>query len=225
MFRKAIISLVCCASIVLSCFSQTNSIYRDTANCIHSITLSAALFPYQLGIQPGFQFRLGRKYDLISEFAFSLTSRGNNNYEEAHFFKLSTELKYYPQLAFGGSYFSFQAGYIYRRFQANDSGWYWKSNDPDATGYSSAKFKAPVIFAVVKLGREMSLGKNFFLDVFLGLGARYIHTSYVVKDPYNLGHLGGEQDNIFEIAGYSWEHEGKQVKLNGTAGVRLGRKF
>jgi hypothetical protein len=222
---RAVLSLLFCFCIVFSSFSQTNSNYRDKANQKHAITLSAAIFPYQIGMQPGFQFRLGKKFDLISECAFSLTGQGNNNYDEVHFFKWATELKYYPGHAFGGKYFSFQAGYIQRKFQAKDSGWYWKNNDPDATGYSSDKIKAPVAFTVVKWGREVELRKSFFLDFFLGLGARYIRTTYDVQDSYNMGHLGGARDNIFELAGYSWEHEGTQTKLNGTAGIRIGKRF
>jgi hypothetical protein len=138
---------------------------------------------------------------------------------------LATELKYYPKRGFVGKYFSFQAGYIHRKFQANDSGWYWKSNDQDATGYSSAKIKAPIVFTVVKWGREVELRKNFFLDFFLGLGARYIYTTYDVKNTYPFGRPGGAQDNIFELAGYSWEHEGKQMKFNGAAGIRIGKRL
>ena len=77
----------------------------------------------------------------------------------------------------------------------------------------------------MKWGREIKIGEKFFFDFFLGIGARYISTTYNVKDVQAIGRLGGEQDNIFEIAGYSWQHEGDQVKFHGTAGVRVGLRF
>lgn len=186
--------------------------------------MSAVIFPYKLGIQPGFQVRLGKRLGLMFDFGFTLSNRGNNMYNEMHFFKLASELKCYSRYSITGSYFSLQAGYIHRKFQANDSGWFYRKDSSDASGYSSANINSPVLFTAVKIGREMSFGEKFFLDVFLGIGARYIRTGYEAKDVHPI-HVGGERDNIFEIAGYSWEHEGKQVKLHATAGLRVGIRF
>jgi hypothetical protein len=202
-------------------FAQNQS---DTIGKKYAITMSTVIFPYKLGIQPGFQVRLGKRLGLVSDFGFALSNRGNNMYNEMHFFKLASELKYYSGKSVTGNYFSFQAGYVYREFQAKDSGWFWREGSSDASGYSSARINSPVLFTAIKLGRERRFREKIFADVFLGIGARYIRTSYEVRDIHSI-HLGGAGDSIFEIAGYSWEHEGDQVKLHTTAGLRVGIRF
>lgn len=187
--------------------------------------MSAVIFPYKAGVQPGFQVGLGKRFGLISDLGFTFSGRGNNQYDKMHFFKFATELKYYSRRSVNGGYLSLQAGYVRREFQANDSGWFWKKDSSDASGYSSARISSPVLFTAIKLGREMRFGEKFFLDVFLGIGARYIGTNYDAKDVYTMGRFADKRDTIFDLAGYSWEHEGSQVKLHATAGVRIGYYF
>ena len=219
---KTILCLLFCLCFAHRFFAQNNSNNRDRK---YGITMSAAIFPYKSGIQPGFQIKLGKRLDFASDCGFTLTGKGNSQYDEMHFFKLASELKYRSRQSITGRYFSLQAGYIRREFQAKDSGWYWRKNNSDASGYSSARINSPVLFAAIKWGREVKVGDKFFLDFFLGLGARYISTTYEAKDIHAVGRLGGEQDNIFELAGYSWEHEEDQVKFHATAGVRVGMRF
>ena len=207
--------------LTLGLFAQKES---NTSSQKSAITMSAAVFPYKVGIQPGVQFKLGKRLDFITECAFTLTGRGNNQYDETHFFKLAGELKCYSKQSVG-RYFSLQTGYISRKFQAKDSGWFWKKDSSDASGYSSALINSPVIFAAIKCGKEIKVGDKFFLDFLLGVGARYICTTYNAQDVHSIGRLGGEQDNIFELAGYSWQHEENEVKFHGTAGVRVGMRF
>lgn len=216
------------ALFLLFCLCFTREIFaQDKLNGSSqksAITMSAAIFPYKLGLQPGFQFKLGKRLDFVTECGFSLGGRGNNQYDETHFFKLAGELKYYSKQSVG-RYLSLQTGYIGRKFQSKDSGWYWRKDSSDASGYSSALVKSPVLFAAIKIGKEITVGDKFFLDFFLGVGARYIRTVYDATGVYTIGRLGGEQDNIFELAGYSWQHEGSQVKFHGAAGVRVGMRF
>lgn len=214
-----------CICLGKSITAQNNSELRRDEKYKCATTMSLTFFPYSVGIQPGFQLRLGRKFEFISEAAISIGSGGNNQYDEMHFFKLSAEVKYFPRKAFAGSYFSFQTGYVQRKFQAKDSGWYWRDGNINRTGYSNADIKSPVIFSNLKMGREIKVKGNFFLDLFVGVGARYIHTSYDAKNAYPLGPLTTPRDNIFELAGYSWENEGDQIKFQATAGLRLGVRF
>ncbi|HTM93140.1 MAG TPA: DUF3575 domain-containing protein [Flavisolibacter sp.] len=218
---RTLLCLLFCLCFTHKTFAQNQS---DTTDKKYAITMSAVIFPYKSGIQPGFQIKLGKQFGLMSDFGFALSDKGNNRYNEMHFFKLASELKYYSRHSVNGRYFSLQAGYVHREFQANDSGWYWRKDSSDATGYGSALVNSPVFFGAVKLGREMKIGEKFLLDFFLGIGARYIRTTYHVQGIHPIK-LGGVRDDIFELAGYSWEHEGEQLKLHATAGVRVGCYF
>jgi hypothetical protein len=221
-FMRTFFCLFFCLCVIDETFSQNQS---NTIDQKYGITMSAVFFPYKAGFQPGFQVKLGKRLGLISDFGFTLSNKGNNQYDEMHFFKLASELKYYSRHSVTGSYFSFQAGYVHREFQAKDSGWFWREDSSDASGYSSARINSPLLFTAIKLGREMRFGKKFFLDVFLGIGARYIRTNYDAENVYTMGRFADKRDNIFELAGYSWEHEGGQVKLHVTAGARVGIRF
>lgn len=219
---RTILCLLFCLFFTSRIFAQNNSNGKDRK---YAITMSVAVFPYKSGIQPGFQVKLGKRFDFISDCGFTLTAKGNSQYNEMHFLKFASELKYRPGHSVAGRYFSLQTGYIRRKFQAKDSGWYWRKDSSDAIGYSSASINSPVLFAAIKWGREVKVGDKFFLDFFLGVGARYISTTYDAKDIHAIGLPGGERDNIFELAGYSWEHEEDQMKFHATAGVRLGMRF
>lgn len=205
-------------------FGQDNGTLRkDSVTYKHAATLTLTAFPFSIGIQPGFQFRMGRKFDVLTEGTFAATKKVGNYYDRLNIIKLVSEIKYYPQKAFAGRYFSFQAGYITRKFTANDSGWFFKGTS--TIGYSSARIKSDVSFVSVKLGREINPGKKIFLDVFIGLGARYVCTVYEANDAYAMPDFLDKRDSIIELAGYSWEDEGGIVKLHGTAGFRIGIRF
>jgi hypothetical protein len=205
-------------------FGQDNSTLRkDSVNYKHAATLTLTAFPFSMGIQPGFQFRVGSKFDVLTEGAFASTKRAGSFYDRLKIMKLVSEVKYYPQKAFAGRYFSFQAGCINRKFTANDSGWYFK--DTATLGYSSARIKSNLSFVSIKLGREINTGNRFFLDFFIGLGARYVCTGYEANDVYAIPDFLDKRDSIIEVVGYSWEDERGVVKLHGTAGFRMGIRF
>ncbi len=205
-------------------FGQDNGTLRkDSVNNKHAATLTLTAFPFSIGIQPGFQFRVGNKCDMLTEGTFAATKKVGNYYDRLNIIKLVSEVKYYPQKAFAGRYYSFQAGYISRKFTANDTGWYFK--DTATIGYSSARIRSNVSFVSVKLGREINPGKKIFLDFFIGLGARYVCTVYEANDTYAMPDFLDKRDGIIELAGYSWEDEGGIVKFHGTAGFRIGIRF
>jgi hypothetical protein len=219
---RTALSLLFCLCFIHETFAQNQS---DAIDQKYAITMSAIIFPYKAGIQPGVQVRLGKRFGLMSDLGVTFSGRGNNQYGKMHFFKLASELKYYPGHSVNGRYFSLQAGYMHREFQANDSGWYWRKDSSNASGYTSARINSPLLFTAVKLGREMKIGERFLLDVFLGIGARYIRTNYDAKNVYTMGRFADKRDTIFDWAGYSWEHEGNQVKFHATAGLRIGYYF
>lgn len=219
---RTALNLLFCLCFIHEAFAQNQS---NTIDQKYAMTMSATIFPFKAGIQPGFQIKLGKRFGFMSDLGFAFSARGNNQYDELHFFKLASELKYYSRRSVNGGYFSFQAGYVHRELQANDSGWYWRKDSSNASGYSSASINSPLLFTAIKLGREMKIGEKFFLDVFIGIGARYIHTNYDAKDVYAMGRFADKRDTVFDLAGYSWEHEGNQVKLHATAGARVGLRF
>lgn len=202
-------------------FGQMNA-STDSSKYKHAATITLTAFPYSIGVQPGFQFRMGRRFDVLTEGAYASTKKAGN-YDKLKIIKLVSELKYFPTKPFAGRYYSLQAGYMGRKFTANDTGWYFK--DTTTIGYSSAGIKSNVSFVSLKLGREINPGQKVFLDFFIGLGVRYVQTSYEVSGRYSRMRPGGARDNIFEIIGNAWEYERNYLKLHGTAGVRMGLRF
>jgi hypothetical protein len=201
--------------------NKTN-VSKDSTKYKHAATITLTAFPYSIGVQPGFQFRMGGNFDVLTEGAFASTKRAGD-YNRLKIIKLVSELKYYSAKPFAGRYYSFQAGYISRRFTESDTGWYFK--DTATIGYSSAGIRSNISFVSLKLGREINPGAKVFLDFFVGLGVRYVQTSYDVSGRYSRMRPGGARDNIFELFGNAWVYERNYFKLHGTAGVRIGLRF
>jgi hypothetical protein len=218
---RSLFSFIWFFTINIMAIGQNNKVARDSIKYKYGATITPTAFPYSAGIQPGFQFRMGRKINLISEAAFS-SAKNNIKYDRINVLKVVSELKYFRDKAFAGSYFSFQAGYISRKFISKDSGVYFK--DTAMVGYRSATIKSPVSFVAIKCGREINVHK-IFVDFFLGIGVRYVQTSYNSQGPYQISHPRGVRDNIFELLGQAWEQDRDYLKLHGTAGMRVGLRF
>jgi len=187
----------------------------------YAATISAVVFPYDIGLQPGFQFQWGKRHSLLTEAGVAWGNRQRGQYQKRQSFKLASELKCYSKRT-STRYFSWQVGYIQRNFDDRDSGWYFKDS---AIGYSNARIKSPVFFTAIKWGEEIVCGEKYFIDIFFGLGARYVHTAYNAKGTYPYGRLGGPRDNIFELIGNAWEHENDYWKPHVSLGIRMGRRF
>src|SRR5690348_7255575 len=78
-------------------FSQEKPDKEHADTPKYAITVAPTLFPYAfIGLQPGFQFRIGNKHALISEIAFPVIRSGYSDYDKNRFFKIASELKFYP---------------------------------------------------------------------------------------------------------------------------------
>lgn len=192
----------------------------------YAITLTPAFFPVgRIGVQPAFQFKIKNRFALITEGGIPIRGDKDFQYKRTNFFKVATELKYYPVHALPGRFYSLQVGYIHRDFQDTDSGSYYASKTDKRVGYSNLKIKSPVFFTAIKIGREIVEWKRCFADVFLGLGVRVIPTKYQSENTYTIGPWTTPRDGFFELFGNSWEHDQGQIRLQFSVGVRIGKRF
>lgn len=193
----------------------------------YAFTITPTLLPIgNVAVSPGFQFRVNSRYSLITEVAIPLTHIATGNYQEAHFFRVSTEIKYYLHKPLDGKFVGLKIGYASRRFLDKDSGKYRNHFFGDKEFlYSSAKINSPFVFATAKWGREIIDWKKFYLDYFVGVGVKLITTAYDAENVSSSPvHITVKDPKIFKDWP-SWEFDRNYVRINGSLGFRVGIRF
>lgn len=210
-----------------NCFSQKKQNEVLFINQKYAVTVAPVFFPIRaFGIQPGFQFKISDQYAFISEIGIRIGHSKNSDYDKTSFLKFTTELKYFPKHSIPGRFYSLQFGYIKRNFFDNDSGSYHTPGSPDLIGYQSLKIKSPVFFTCFKIGREVVEWKKAFMDVFIGLGLRWIPTEYNAAGAYSLGNYYQPRDIFFSfIPISSWQYDKILLRPQISFGLRIGKRF
>lgn len=219
-----------CLSLMQCVLSQDNSIEKNTVSEKYALTLTPAFFPYdKMGLQPGFQFKVGNHIALMNEIAFPIVMASKyrgGNYDKTEFLRVSSELKFFREKSPEGRFSSLQLGYIKRSFIDDDSGWYHSNGDTIVTGYTDLRIKSPVFFCTIKMGGEMIQWKKVFMDFFIGLGIRFIPTKYNAAGSYVKGPWSPPVDSFaWLVPGSSWQYNQTLVRPHLSLGFRIGRKF
>ena len=153
-----------------------------------AVLLSPALVPMaptKLALQPGMQVRL-HKWSLTAQVAFPV-QKPSPNFASTHYFRKSAELKrFFKQQKDLEEYLSAEVQYAERSFVDTNGGTYFKGRDEVRYRYSYAAIHSPIRVLMLKAGAEFPVYKRFFLDAFVGVGARTIYTRYseVVNEEY-----------------------------------------
>ena len=222
--------LAFCIGLTQCVLSQNNDIEKNVVSEKYAVTLTPAFFPYvTMGIQPGFQFKIGNRFALMNEIAIPVVISDNNlrgNYDKTQFFRVASELKLFRAKSPEGRFSSIQFGFIKRRFEDIDSGWYHKGIDTVLTGYSNLVIKSPVFFCNLKIGGEVVEWKKVFMDFFIGVGIRITSTKYDADGAYIFGRWFPPTESFaWLVPGSSWQYNGTVIRPHLSLGFRIGGKF
>ncbi len=196
---------------------------QDSTLAKWSVNISPSLLnipPVDLGIQFGVQYR-GGDWGFGAELAFPF-QKSNEHYTEMKYRRWGAELKRFLGRE-KQNYLSLQFNYAQRNFRDSSPGRFFRSTVADAYDYRSTSISSPIVNTAFKFGREMEIGKKFFVDCFAGLGVGVIMTEY--KNIEGLETV--DRTNLFaHFSIYSAHRYDKTIKrLHATAGARLHYYF
>src|SRR5690242_7816343 len=147
-------------------------------------TLTATTVPIGqpgLGIQPGVEYSFNERYSLLVEVGFRVNKKVSKDSTELdkQYLKFKAELRYHlpaKKTRWSHDYIGFQLSRSIRKF-TNRNGFYYDHLPGDSVFYySSAAINSPVTTASLQFGTIVG-EKRFTADVFVGIGARFSHTT------------------------------------------------
>ena len=187
-----------------------------------AVTLTGTLIPIGqpgLGIQTGAEYRFNKRWSLLSELVFraNKTNSKDSSTLDKHYGKVKSELRYIifskkDKLSHG--YAGLQLSWASRKF-INTEGYYYNNRHDDSVSYySRAAINSPVTTFSAQIGSIITDGR-FAVDVFIGVGARFIHTTISdVKNPVrSVKPTGGS--GLHFTASYSYAGNITMFHLNG----------
>lgn len=199
----------------------------DTLQKGWAATLSAALIPISqpgLGLQPGIEYRFNERYSLLAEVAIPVNNKNSKDSSELNkkYFRVKSELHYnfLSKSTKSNRYTGLQISRASRSFINQNSFYFDNQGSDSGYYYNKASINSPVTTVSLQFGSIFSFkNKRFALDLFAGIGARFINTTITdVKDPIR-GKISKPSDGPSFTASYSYAGNVTMLHLNG--GVRL----
>ena len=199
-----------------------------------TISLSPAFIssPYlRPAIQPGIEYRIGKKLGILTEVAIATSKMRNDaSYSNDRYFRIKSELRYIfsqrkPEKE--NYYYGLQVSYSYRKWNDLNGGSYFKKEDryDSCYTYTSATVSSPIITSSLQLGYCVFLGKHCAIDLSGGMGIRGIITEYSnienkSKDPYYrpICKIIPSPDPAWWVNGVTW-------RFHGNLGFRFQYRF
>ena len=188
-------------------------------------TLAAALIPISqpgLGVQPGVEYRFNDRISLLAEITIPVNKKDSKGSSELNkkYLRYKTEIRYsfLTQSKKSHEYAGFQVSRASRKF-SNLNGLYYKEKGGDSVYYyDKASINSPITTLSLQFGSIISYGR-FAVDLFAGIGARFIHTSITdIINPVSAG-TDSRRDGVAFTPSYSYEGNITMFHLNG--GVRF----
>jgi len=191
-------------------------------------SLTGAFIPlpeFNAGIQPGLVYRFNDRFSLLTEVTIRVGNKADKDSEavDKKYFRIQPELRYRISAlkSKNNIYAGFRCSYSIRRFADVNNGFY-SINDPrgdDGYYYDRARISSPVFTTSLQAGTILSAGKKLSIDIFAGIGARFIKTTYTdVLNPVK-GLRAKPADGPVFYASYSYNGSLTWFHLN--AGLRL----
>jgi hypothetical protein len=146
-----------------------------------SISPAIVLTPNsQLGIQPGFKYRISGHFLFSTDFAFTLGKRYFDSLTlHRQFFRIQPSIRY--DLSKSAKdikiYFGLQGSYSFRKFENLVGGSFVAANGDSTYSFDAATIKSPIFTSTIQIGSEVFLN-NISIEVSYGAGVRIINTSY-----------------------------------------------
>ncbi len=203
-----------------SLYAQTDSAQKGWA-----VTLASALIPISqpgLGIQPGVEYRFNDRISLLAEITIPLYKKDSKDSSELDkkYLRYKTEIRYsfLTKSKKSHQYAGFQVSRASRSF-SNVNGLYYKEKGGDSVYfYDKASINSPITTLSLQFGSIISNGR-FAVDVFAGIGARFIHTSLTdIVNPVSAV-ANSRTDGVTFTPSYSYAGNITMFHLNG--GVRF----
>ena len=88
--------------------------------------------------------------------------------------------------------------------------------------FTSAKIHSPLFASAIKMGTEFYLAKNWYLDLFMGIGVRYINTRY---DAQNVRPVSIPPPREFGYFKDAYECDCAVTRLHATIGFRVMKQL
>jgi hypothetical protein len=190
-------------------------------------TFTGALIPISqpgLGVQPGIEYRFNDRYCVLAEITIPANRKNSKDSSELNkkYFRFKSEMRYsfLSKSKKSHQYAGFQLSRASRRF-INQNSFYFDNNSTDSGYYySRASINSPVTTVSFQFGSVMSFSKkNFALDFFAGVGARFINTTISdIENPVRSIIRKPDSGPSF-TASYSYAGNVTMLHLNG--GIRL----
>jgi len=188
-------------------------------------TLTAGLIPISqpgLGIQPGFEYRFNDRYSLLAEITIPVNGKNSKDSSELDkkYFRIQSELRYSFLSKSKGShmYAGLRASRSSRKFINQNSFYYDGRSNDSGYYYNRASIISPVTTFSLQFGAIFSK-KRFAVDVFTGIGARFIHTNITdIQNPVRSLITKAAEGPSF-TASYSYKGNVSMLQVN--VGIRL----
>jgi hypothetical protein len=188
-------------------------------------TLTGALIPISqpgLGIQPGVEYRFNNRISLLTEITIPLNRKDSKDSSELNkqYLRYKTEIRYsfFNKSKKSHTYAGLQVSRASRRF-INQNSFYYKETKGDSVYfYDKASINSPIATVSLQLGSIFSYGR-FAVDLFAGIGARFIHTSITNIENQISGVRNRGGSGLSFTASYSYAGNITMFHLNG--GIRL----
>jgi hypothetical protein len=175
----------------------------------------------RFGLQVGSAYHLSRRWNVLGEVAFPVTNQKSSLADEK-FFRINGEVQRLLHADNPYRYVAFQAGFVSRRFTDTAGGLFVAAkNDTSGFSYTDATIHSPVFTNTLKIGRKVFLGQRAYLDLFAGMGVRFIFTSYKANN-LSPTPVVRRVDKIFPAPDPAWECNCTLARFNPAAGVRIG---
>lgn len=157
---------------------QTDSTQKGWA-----VTLTSSLIPLgssAIGIQPGAEYKFNDRLNLLSEITFRAAPKNSGLLLDRHYMRLKSELRYNffkKRKKVFHEYAGLQVAWASRRFVDSNGHYYENQKSDSAVFFDKAKLKSPITTFAVQFGSIIADGR-FGVDVFMGFGVRFVHTSF-----------------------------------------------
>jgi hypothetical protein len=194
-------------------------------------SLTGAIIPlpeFNAGIQPGINYQFSDRLSLLTEITIRVGNKADKDSEAVNkkYFRIQPELRYnfFNKKRKRNDYAGLRLSYAVRKFADINKGFYAiKRPGDDGFFYDKANINSPVITSSIQFGTMFSAGKKLSIDLFTGIGARFIKTAYTdVVNPIK-GMRSRPADGPVFYASYSYDGNLTMFYLN--AGLRLMYHF
>lgn len=191
-------------------------------------SFTAAILPLpavNIGIQPGIYWRWNERFSAMTEFTLRTGKRADKDSEavDKKYWRVQQEWRYHfrRKKHKGDWYTGLRLAYAQRKFADINSGFYATGSPGSDKGfyYDKAHIKSPVFSTALQGGIILHGKKRLSADLFTGIGARFIKTTY--SDAVNLASGTRTRPSGSPVFYASYDFNGSGVWLQVNAGVRL----